>query len=53
MRSHGTTHHKAKLTAEQVRVIRQWLSEKVDQRRIAKAWGVSQSTVSLIARQIT
>ena len=46
-------HHKAKLTPYKVRVIRTWLTRGILQRKIARHFGVSQSTVSMIARKIT
>ena len=47
------THHRAKLTAEDVAGIRTALAKGYQQRFVAASYGVSQSTVSMIARNLT
>lgn len=48
-RSRGERHHKAKLTADDVVLIRLKLSEHIPQRSIAREYGVSQAAISWIA----
>lgn len=46
----GSAHHKAKLTEDDIRVIRDLITDGMTQRRIARQFGVSQSTISSIFR---